>query len=409
MIRNNKMNYKKLPELRNQDDKVVDPEKAVKKKQIIKFPILYKLNNKRLDTMEIWAEGSCWSSRWGLKDGEKQTAKREGEVKNEDRSNQLTAEEDALYQAFSHWNEVQKKKGYSIDMDCDDVSNIFPLIAMTTQDVKKREALKSGFDWSKKYILQPKLDGHRCTSGVDPTTNELVLVSRSRDPIFNIKKIRKHLEKIHEKFPEVYLDGELYCHELSRQKISSIVRKKKDKDKDEDKIIFYIFDCCFSYNLKKTYQERIDWIHKNVEESENVKILSSYDSNGTKEDVEEYLHRCVYLGYEGCMIKLQQGVYKPGKRTSEVLKMKIQLEMDVLITGFTEAKGVQKGMIVFICKTEKGKQFSSVPAWTHEKRKKAFLKGDSYIGRIAVISYFSLSDDGIPEFNVMRDIKDREQ
>lgn len=399
------MNYKKLPELVDSNDKKIDPEKAVKKGSIIKFQRLFRCKDGRVDVYDIWSEGKNWFSEWGTKGGATQTASRDGEVKNPGKSNELSEEEDALYQAYSHWSEVQKKRGYDVDMI--DVDKLFPLIPMTTQNVTKREEQKQGFDWSKKYILQPKLDGHRMTSGVDPESNELVLSSRNRTEVFNINKIRKHLKKVHEQFPGVYLDGELYSHNLSRQKISSIVRQQKDAHPDEKKIVFNIFDCYFPYEPEKTYAERIQFIHDNIEESDNVKILSSYDSNGTKEDVEEYLHKCVKAGYEGCMLKLPKGVYKPGKRTSEVLKMKIQLEMDVLISGFTEGKGTHKNLIVFVCTTKKGKQFSSVPAWTHEKRQKAFLKGERYIGRIGVISYFSESDSGIPEFNVMRDIKDK--
>lgn len=397
------MDYKRLPTLTS-DGEEVEPKKGVKKKLKMNFPTLFRCKDGRVDVMEIWSDGDKWYTEWGIKGGQTQTCEREGETKNDGKVNELTPEEDALYQAFSHWNKSKKKGGYDVDLQ--DVENQFPLIAMSAYDVRKKENQKKGFDWEKKYILQPKIDGHRMTSGIDPKTKDLVLVSRSRNPIYHIKKIRKTLQSFHQEIPDVYLDGELFNVDYSRQQISSMVRRKNDPHPDEDNLIYYIFDCYFPHEPEKKYIKRINFLMKNIKDTDNVRVLPTYKSNGTKEDIDNYFKVCMEKKMEGMMIKTYEGLYKPGKRSMDVLKMKHELEADVPIVGFTEGTGSHKGMIIFECLTEDGQKFRSTPAWTHDKRKKAFLKGDKYIGKIGVISYFTKSDDGIYEFNVMRDIKD---
>lgn len=397
------MDFKTLPEIKNNKGDVVDPEKFIQKKRTMNFPILYRLKAGRVDMVKIYVKDNIFTTEWGQKDGQMQTVEYEGVVKNEGSSNEKDAKTDALYQAFSHWNELQKKKGY--DVDIIDIKNIFPLIPMTSHDIKKRLALKTKkFEWEKIYYLQPKLDGHRMIASFHPGTGKIHLSSRGRDEINNIKHIRKDLKKI---MPDnVYLDGELYSHDLSRQKISSIVRKKKDKDPEEKKIIYYVFDCYILDNPEATYKKRNKFLLENLQETEYIKILPTYKSNGTKKDIDDYFEKMVAEKYEGIMIKFPKGKYTSGKRSAECLKMKPELEMDCLIVGYTEGTGSHKGMIIFKCITDKKKEFLSVPKWSHDERKKAFLKGDKYIGRIAVVRYYSLSDKGVPDFNNTVDVKD---
>ena len=405
------MDYEKLPKIRNDEGKKIKPKKHINQGMNMNLPILYRSKDGRVDIIKIWSCGDVWYSEWGKLDGKMQRIERKGEVKNDGKSNMLSPSEDALYQAYSHWRDMQEKKGYDVDLI--DVEEQFPLIPMTSADIRKRMKLKSGFDWEKRYYIQRKLDGHRMTSGINPKTKELEMVSRGRKEIHHISHIRDELEEFHKEYPRIYLDGELFPHDeyrldLSRQKISSIVRQKNEPHKEEYKISYCVFDCYFPDEPEMKYKKRLRFLSKVFKDSKlkNIKLIETMKSDKTKEFVEKCMLQFVDEKYEGAMIKTRDGIYKPGKRSNDSIKMKPYMEDEFPIVDFTEGTDHHKGMIIFICITKDGQKFNSVPSWTHEKRTRAFKKGKKYMGKLAVISYFSLSDDGIPEFNNTIDIKD---
>jgi hypothetical protein len=113
------------------------------------------------------------------------------------------------------------------------------------------------------------------------------------------------------------------------------------------------------------------------------------------------------------------------------MKLKNRDDFEFEICSFKQGIGKNKGLIIFIAKTndafletycsfsqplssfsqgekggnkeEKGsnkeriyKEFAVSPSWTEEERKKKYLIGESFIGRMATISFDSVSNECIP-------------
>ena len=76
-------------------------------------------------------------------------------------------------------------------------------------------------------VVQRKLDGYRCIAHVS-VANDVVLLSRTGKPYHHLENIREDIAKIKEmcKNEGLYLDGELYNHDLLLKDLGSIVRKQ---------------------------------------------------------------------------------------------------------------------------------------------------------------------------------------
>lgn len=382
-------------------------EVITKKEDRICFPRLYKKTEKRLDVYDIYVIEDKYYSEWGIDGGKKQVAEKQGIIKNKGRSNMKTPEDDALFQAFSNWKEVQKKKGYITDkIEVGEVVFPNPMLADT---VEKRLALKTKpFTFQKTYFCQRKLDGHRCITGVNPETKCVEMRSRGMEKIMNISHIKDEIIKIFNEFEDyndIYLDGELYCHGMPRQTIASMTRKKLDKHPDEKKISYHIYDCFVPSQPDMIYSDRLKIIEKIKEK--NVFCVET-DKSNNEEEMRNLFDDYVSKGYEGLMIRFPEGVYEStGKRSKHLLKMKQANEEDCLITGFFDGKGKHQGCIIFkLVFPNNQQEFNSVPKNSLSERTEMFNKGKDYIGKIAVVKYFSLSNDGIPEFANVIDIKD---
>lgn len=69
----------------------------------------------------------------------------------------------------------------------------------------------------------------------------------------------------------------------------------------------------------------------------NPKALILNES--TTKDKKAYYEKCISEGAEGCVLKLLQGVYKPGPtRTKQQLKVKRELEFDAVVSGAVPPK-----------------------------------------------------------------------
>ena len=111
-------------------------------------------------------------------------------------------------------------------------------------------------------------------------------------------------------------------------------------------------------------------------------------------------------GYEGIMIRDMGGVYESNKRSKYLQKYKVFMEEEFEITGFHEGTGDEKGAIVWDCKTKDHKIFAVRPRGTFEFRKKLFLEGSTYIGKMLTVIFQEYSSDSIPRFPVGKAIRD---
>ena len=251
------------------------------------------------------------------------------------------------------------------------------------------------------YAVQPKLDGIRAIIFKDKITSNIRMISRRHKEIYGFDHILKEIEDMHFfediKNQDVYLDGELYNHDYTLQKISGIVRTGEESD-DKKKLYFYMFDIFDTSNPDLVFPDRMQTMFTNFSNLKYVKVLETHICNNVDE-TEDLLSTYLQDRYEGLIYKPLNRKYEfsfdKEKRSNYYLKRKPFYENEFLIVGYELDKN---GFVIFIMETEDKCEFKSVPMWDHDKRKD-FKKSEFnryYLNKYATIRYDDLSDNNIP-------------
>ena len=390
------------------------------------LPTLYKKDTTgKIRQWSVIADGNKFWSEQGAVDGKivvnKPTVT---SPKNVGRSNETTAEEQAIAEAKAKW---EKKKGgeyfESIKAANGEKRFFKPMLADKFDDREK--------DLKYPVITQPKLDGIRCITYLQD--GELVAKTRAGKPLESIPHILEELESFFAENPDAVLDGELYNHDLKNDfnKIISLVRKQKpvrsasDTDKSfdmklayfdeafseaKDKVQYWFYDAprigdyteseLFSVRFYDLAGPMANFFHQRTR---GQKLTSSLVAVPTYEcsnfdEVDEYYNEFMSEGYEGQMVRVDFAY--ENKRSKKLLKRKDFTDSEYLVIGIDEGDGNRAGTAKhLVCKDESnGKVFNSNIKGTHEYLAEILENKDYYIGQQATIKYFELTPDGIPRF-----------
>ena len=237
-------------------------------------------------------------------------------------------------------------------------------------------------------FVQPKLDGIRCI--IYRNENKIIFQSRQNKLFEPFTHLLPNLENIFQEHPTIILDGELYCHGLGFESVTSMVRRSKTRHPDVEKINYVIYDCIGSDN----YIERINSI-SNLQYS-NVFFIETIEVTNRKQIEDAHTHY-TNDGYEGVMIR-KNTPYKHG-RSKDLLKYKKFKDSEYLVVGHTEGTGAHAGTAIFVCKTN-DKLFHVVMNGPLEKRRDMLTHVNDYYGKLLTVKYQELSSDGIPRFPI---------
>ena len=86
--------------------------------------------------------------------------------------------------------------------------------------------------------------------------------------------------------------------------------------------------------MNKPLSERKKILKEELEEDDIVSIIDSYPEKG-----ETYFRAAIKLGLEGIMGKKVSSVYRPGIRSSNWIKIKRSLTVDMVVGGYIPGKG----------------------------------------------------------------------
>ena len=292
----------------------------------------------------------------------------------------------------------------------------------------------------KKHIIYPavvqrKLDGGRAVVYWDDIKKIPVMYSRALKTIEGHYHISKDLltmfNVINKKYPGVYMDGELYKHGLSLQKISGIMRRE-DMSKTttneikmnvkQVKLEYHIFDIFFPSRSDemKTMPliERIvilDDIFLSTEMVNSIKYLKKVRTYIANSKYREQLLYENFLGekYEGSIVKNMAAPYEFGTdreiRSYQMRKRKPRWSNEYVLTGYTEGeKGKDKGAIIWILKTKGDDmnvpiEFHATPVgMDYEERYSLWssmtveLFNKNYKGKLMTVEYDDISENGVP-------------
>jgi len=345
----------------------------------------------------------------GYEDGKKQqNEKTVSEGKNKGKRNETTALQQAILEARALY---QKKRdsGYCERSDggssASSVVGIPASRAATT--VVEVPAPMLAHDFNKRgssiafpCFVQRKYDGTRCVA--IPGKG---LFSRNRKAYPHLEHILSELEGL----PDVLvLDGELYSETLTFQEIVGLVKKQALTEEDkarQQQIQLHVYDLI----IDTPYQERLSRLKAlfSVRKFCTLRLVDT-ERCERREDLKALHDKYVAEGYEGIMLRNADGAYKIGQRSADLQKYKEFQDDEYEVVGFTEGDGLEKGCIIWTCRTTDGKEFACRPRGSREDRQRLFRTGSEWVGKKLTVRFQELTTDGVPRFPVGITFRDYE-
>lgn len=298
------------------------------------------------------------------------------------------------------------------DLTESELNKIVPSIKTDSSGVIKPQLAKSSNDctinvWEKPVFVSRKIDGVRALFYLDKETNEIRTSSRGGDNYdFSTEHLRND-DKLRELFkenPDIILDGELYVHGWSLQKISGTCRLKTFESRCLN-LEYWIFDIADSNN---DFNHRLDILtdigiyfknHPKIKVLEHEYVIGWFN-------VKKLHDKYVKEGFEGLVARKPFKNYQPGKRNSDWIKVKDRLEGEFEITGIEE--GLRPEDMCFWLKTKENKLFKAMPIGTRELREEYLENWESLVGKMATCTFFNWTDDKKPSQPKLKCIRDYE-
>lgn len=315
------------------------------------------------------------------------------EGKNVGKVNETTADEQAVLIINSTYR-IRKEQGYAETVEASGKKFFQPMLAAKYFGLpqKKRDEL-----FKDKVYIQPKLDGIRCIVTKDG------MFSRHGKEIISAPHIRRSLEPVFKKYPDLILDGELYNHDLSEDfnQIISLARKTKptreDLEASAQKIQYWIYDLPSSPEgfWKRNWDLTDIWVE--FEDIFDIYCVSvETHLCCSDKEVLNRLENYVGQGYEGAIVRLD----KPyeNKRTNSLLKVKKFEDEEFTILDIEEGRGNLAGKAGRVIVDVDGKRVSAGLKFSHDDAAEIWRNREQYIGKKATIKYFSRTPDGSLRF-----------
>ena len=187
-------------------------------------------------------------------------------------------------------------------------------------------------------------------------------------------------------FPSSELDGELWSKRRNFTNISSIVRKKQANESWEE-LTYNIFEVP---NAEGNLLERLS----TVKPSKYIKLIKQIKIKDNKH-LNKFLKSVEKKGGEGIVVRDARLSYYTG-RNNNALKVKSYVDDECEVTGYTDGKGKQNGMIgALFCKMQNQKMIKIGSGLSSKER-----TNPPKIGTIITFKYYGLTSKGNPRFPI---------
>ncbi len=234
------------------------------------------------------------------------------------------------------------------------------------------------------YVSE-KLDGVPVVVGF--FDGKVRAISRQGNEITSVSHILKEIEHLVKARPEMEWVGELYIPYTPFKDISGKVRKQNVTSEDLE---LHLFDCFDRRDELMKYSTRLGLL-KNLKSTflkptSKIKIITTHYCEDVYEIMNTYT---MYTASEGIMIRSAEGIYEKGKRSWDMMKLKPEPTVDLVVVGVNQAVdkyGKLKGMIgSFIC-NYKGKYINvGAGKLTRDERIQAWA--EQPIGKVIEVKY----------------------
>ena len=287
------------------------------------LPKLYGFDkNDAVKEWEIVVDGAIITVHHG-KQGGKITSKSSPAPKPK---SQPTSELQARFNAQSKWNK-QKDKGYAESVEEIPVSKLPPLAHKYYEHVSK---VKPG--WVASYKL----------NGVNDTAyfmdNDVVFKTRGGKDYPVIEDIADVLkEVVFNKHPDWHIVGEIYCHGMWLEDITSATKKHNE---DTHKLELHIFQVFIPESPKMGYKDRMETISQMFSaygKPSRVRVVPLFVMD-TVEQFDAFHARAVELKYEGTCIMDPDAPFEFKNRSTTYLKRKDSIDSEFEFLGLEKDK-----------------------------------------------------------------------
>ncbi len=260
-----------------------------------------------------------------------------------------------------------------------------------------------------------KLDGIRCSALIED--GNIQFLSRQGKEFKGLLDIENALKEMN--LNGYMLDGELIRRndnnlpseenfKLTTSIVSSDIEDKKGLE-------YVIFDIVPLQDYKNRvceldYQTRKSMLCKLINANEFIRLVPMFGTAQTVEEIYENLEEVVAQDLEGLMLNSFTGLYRFGKRSNDLLKVKKFNSCDIYCTGVEEGEGKYAGTLGKIVCDYKGYQLRVGSGFTDEEREYFWKHKSEIVNRIVEIKYFEESSDKeghlslrFPVFKCVRD------
>jgi len=267
-------------------------------------------------------------------------------------------------------------------------SRISPMLALDYNNVPHRLSFKNS------VACQPKLDGLRLTYGkshLDSKDGFNSRAGKSRYHLGHLAEVSANLLKeVRKMAPCEALDGEIYKHGVSLQKINSAAQVMGDLT---PQLEYHIFDLVI-LNMPFSERHAILWAAiSNLADSEGLKLVDcDYIESEDEVEAQHDIYRA--NGYEGIMLRDTNSNYVLGKRAPGLFKYK---EFNHCQAAILDIRTDKNGLDYYLARSlDTGISFEVVPALPHELR----VNLSHMVGKEVTVKFQNLSDIGVPIFPV---------
>jgi DNA ligase 1 len=313
--------------------------------------------------------------------------------KNIGRSNETNVFCQAISQARQIYNKQSTAKTVEPDRP-------LPMLADSS-------AKAPAFDFqNSKYFVQRKFNGVRCIAYVTHAhahTSDVILYSRQKKEYPGFQELKDTIAKLLSSTPHIYLDGELYKHGLSLNKISGITRSSTSDE--ESQIEYHVYDCFSPTQSLGTYSDRLNILKQLLGSSTSGKVhLVKTTTVKSESQLAGLYKKFLSEGYEGAMLRLDREYVHT--RTSALIKYKPAFDDEFEIVDWsTGEKGKASDALMLRCKTKDNKEFNVTPTGTMVTRRELAAKfgnqpdifNNEWKGKMLTVTYDELSPDKIPQ------------
>lgn len=329
-----------------------------------------------IQVCNIYVEHDTVIVEFGQLNGKMQSKSTVCTAKNVGRSNETSAEQQAILEAQAkHVDKV--KSGYSTDISA-------PVTVQLPQKVKSYLDNKHLVKFP--AYTTPKLNGVNGTYWL--IDGQLSLTSRGGESYPLIPHLEDQIKQAMELLQTDCLNGELYIHGEHLQDIQSAVKKP---NKLSPRLQFHIFELP---NINQQYHTKSTLFGKlNATLGLSHVIGITPIVITSHEEATHWYDIHMLSGFEGSVIYNMDATYQFNVRSSSVLKYKGTLDLEVKLLSYNVDKN---GHPVFNA-IYNGKEFKVKPKGTDKERKDIISNFESqYKDKYYTIEYECFSRDGIP-------------